>query len=178
FLKAKDVSWSPSDWYKNIVEPGVAVGEKLQVTDKSPYEERQAMARLFIEKGMLLGQDSTLVPSASNPYAQMKEANEKALQLDDKLPPFDKATCILQRDLALMWLGKQDLNQFAADAAQMQQLDPKYPGSHYLLGYVRSAEAREAARKRDWDAERSKREEANKEYTQAIELLRKKDPYK
>src|SRR5581483_3580945 len=63
-------------------------------------------------------------------------------------------------------------------AAQMQQLDPKYPGSHYLLGYVRSAEAREAARKRDWDAARSKREEANKEYTQAIELLRKKDPYK
>ncbi len=175
-LKAKDATWSPMEWYKKVVEPGIAAGEKLQVNEKSAYDERQALARLYIEKGRLLGQDATLV--GSDPYEQMKEANDRALKLDDKLDNFDKATCMLQRDIALMWLRKVDLKQFETDAGEMQKLAPEYAGARYLLGYVRSAEAREAARRKDWDTARAKRAEANQEYAQAIELLKKRDPYK
>lgn len=86
-----------------------------------------------------------------------------------------RAEGIVQRDYERMRRRQFTLDQLEQDARQAIKLHDEYPGAHFLLGYVRYEEGKNARSQRDYQSETTKMQEAHARYSAAIDLLRKQD---
>lgn len=158
----------PQQVYPQVIQPGIALGERLRGGIITP-EQKQQLARLYFAKGQVLFQD----PRASRDRAQEGyESLQQALDLDEDLQAPYRAEYLYRRDVALMILGRVNLEQFEEDGRAAVKIDPKHPGAHFLLGYVhylRHGSSESVVQRIKY------LQEAAQAFTRAIDLLRTQD---
>jgi serine/threonine protein kinase len=166
----------PGDLWKQVIAPGIDLGERLKVSADSPPGQRQDLVALYAAKGRLLARDPGLVKT--DPYQQWYNAYDASLKLLDETDQ-RRAEFVVQRDIARMWQRRPDEDAFEADANAARAIDPEYPGARFLLGYVRQQQARRAQRENNAAAAERKLDESLREFSAAVDLLkRRKDPFR
>ncbi len=159
---------SPEQVLEQVVLRGIELGKRIGPSALTSVQKKQ-LARLYFAKGQLLFQAPRVAPQIAQ---EGYEAYQQALALDDDPLAPHRAEYLFRRDVALMILGRSDLEQFEEDARTASRIDPRHPGAHFLLGYVfyvRQGTAQVAL-------QRIKLlQDAAQEFTRAIELLRTQD---